>query len=87
MSYHEQLKGLESSMKALSKGLEAAYSALELSKGAIESNQTDENKAKVYGSMLKMDSILEKAKKGLNVDDDILKYSEEVKKNFDLDKK
>ena len=85
--YHEQLKGLDMAMQALNKGLSISLSALDISKEAIEENQTDENKAKVYSSMLKMDDILEKAKKGVNVDADILEYSKEVKKNFNLDKK
>ena len=86
-NHHEQLKGLNLAMEALSKSLDTALNALQVSKDAIESNQTQENKAVVNDAMLKMNLILEKAKKGKNVDSDILEYSKELKIKFDLDKK
>lgn len=84
---HEQLKGLNLAMEALSKSLDTALNALQVSKDAIESNQTQENKAIVNDAILKMNGILEKAKHGKNVDSDILEYSKELKSIFDLDKK
>jgi hypothetical protein len=77
MSYHEQLKGLESSIKALSKGLEYAYSALEISKEAIESNPNNDQIAN--DAVIQMDAILAKAKQGLNVDSEISEYVNKIK--------